>query len=173
MKKEKKKREKEEEIKKKRKRREVVKYNLKFVIWYSSRFRSLSLMRAYKSFSSTVTVPIPSGLERSQKGRKGIQSREDHHFMHFCLTSFLASFFQLSPSFSLICSLFDFPSLVPNLPLVLSLYAFVVFFFSLQGYSILSLSDCRSSRRNVPHMMPSTSIEEVLPQHHLSLSLSV
>lgn len=36
---------------------------LKCVIWFSRRTRSLSLISSKCSFSSTVTVPIPSGLK--------------------------------------------------------------------------------------------------------------
>lgn len=36
---------------------------LKCVIWFSNRTRSLSLISSKRSFSSTVTVPIPSGLK--------------------------------------------------------------------------------------------------------------
>lgn len=37
--------------------------NLKWVIWFSRRTRNLSLISSKRSFSSTVTVPIPSGLK--------------------------------------------------------------------------------------------------------------
>lgn len=50
----------------------MVESNLKFVIWYSSRHFSRSLMPAYISFSSTVTVPMPSGLQSI-----GVKSRVD------------------------------------------------------------------------------------------------
>lgn len=36
--------------------------HLKFVIWFSSRTRNRSLMSSKRSFSSTITVPRPSGL---------------------------------------------------------------------------------------------------------------
>lgn len=38
-------------------------FYLKCVIWFSRSTRSLSLISSKRSFSSTVTVPIPSGLK--------------------------------------------------------------------------------------------------------------
>lgn len=40
-------------------------FYLKCVIWFSRSTRSLSLISSKRSFSSTVTVPIPSGLKDS------------------------------------------------------------------------------------------------------------
>lgn len=44
---------------------------LKCVIWFSSRTRSLSLISSKRSFSSTVTVPIPSGLKEDMSWSDG------------------------------------------------------------------------------------------------------
>lgn len=41
--------------------------NLKWVIWFSRRTRSLSLISSKRSLSSAVTVPIPSGLKNTRR----------------------------------------------------------------------------------------------------------
>ena len=51
------------------------KQNLKFVSWCSRRIRSLSLIWVNVSFSSWVTVPTPSGLDKQENGFKPVSNQ--------------------------------------------------------------------------------------------------
>lgn len=60
--------------------------NLKCVIWFSSNTRCLSLISSKRSFSSTVTVPIPSGLKDTTSPHVYIQHFFQWERTRLCVT---------------------------------------------------------------------------------------